>query len=169
MLVSLLVQSGCGVTVAMTRNARRFIGDATFAGLTGRAVLVSPWRMTDDSAIPHLHAAERADLILVAPATANIIAKLAGGVADDLVSALLLGAACPVMLAPAMNQHMWRHPAVQRNIGFLRVSGFALVGPETGWQACRTVGPGRMSEPATLAEAVRQQLQRKPPKNANRR
>ncbi len=163
--VSMLVQQGCGVTVAMTRNARRFVGEATFAGLTGRGVLISPWRVTEAAGIPHLKTSERADLILVAPATANIIGKLAGGIADDLVSALLLGAACQVMLAPAMNENMWRHPAVQRNVAFLTASGFALIGPESGWQACRAVGPGRMSEPDTITESVAQRLLAGPPRD----
>jgi phosphopantothenoylcysteine decarboxylase/phosphopantothenate--cysteine ligase len=146
-LVSRLVQAGAGVTVAMTPSARRFVGRATFEGLTGREVATRLWGGGD---ICHLKLSESADLIIVAPATANCLGKLAGGLADDLVSALLLGAACPVMLAPAMNQNMWRHPAVQRNVSWLREQGFHLVGPGSGWQACRTVGAGRMSEPEAI-------------------
>jgi len=153
-LVSALVQRGCGVTVAMTRAARRFVGPVTFEALTGRRVLVSLWHGGEPGDIQHLALSERADLIVVAPATANLLGKLANGIADDLVSALLLGAACPVLLAPAMNARMWQHAAVQRNLTFLRESGFAFVGPEEGWQACRTVGVGRMSEPETLLEAI---------------
>jgi phosphopantothenoylcysteine decarboxylase/phosphopantothenate--cysteine ligase len=164
-LVSMLVQDGCGVTVAMTRNARRFVGPITFQALSGRPVVTSPWRASGSGDIQHLKLSETADLILVAPATANIIGKLAGGIADDLVSTLLLGAACPVILAPAMNTRMWQHPAVQRNVAFLRESGFELVGPEEGWQACGTVGPGRMSEPETLLAAVRAHLLRGKPKS----
>lgn len=163
--VSMLVQQGCGVTVAMTRNARRFVGEATFAGLTGRGVLISPWRVTETDGIPHLKFSECADLILVAPATANIIGKLAAGIADDLVSTLLLGAACPVMLAPAMNENMWRHPAVQRNVAFLAANGFTLIGPDSGWQACRAVGPGRMSEPDAITQRVAQRLLATPPRD----
>jgi len=165
-LVSMLVQHGCGVTVAMTRNARRFVGPITFQALTGRPVVTNPWRTSNSGDIQHLKLSETADLILVAPATANIIGKLAGGIADDLVSTLLLGAACPVILAPAMNTRMWQHPAVQRNVALLRERGFELVGPEEGWQACGTVGPGRMSEPQTLLAAVREHLLRNKPKSS---
>lgn len=160
--VSRLVQRGCGVQVAMSRSARRFIGPATFEALTARPVAVSMWRGRGQ--IDHLRLSETADLIVVAPATANVIGKLAGGIADDLVSALLLGAACPVLMAPAMNVHMWNHPAVQRNIAWLREQGVRFVGPEEGWQACRAVGMGRMSEPETLLEAVAAQLLESPPR-----
>jgi len=95
-LVSELVQQGCGVTVAMTRHATRFVGPVTFRALTGRPVLTSLWRESDDAGMHHLAISERADLMVVAPATANIIGKLAGGLADDLVTTMLLGAACPV-------------------------------------------------------------------------
>ncbi len=155
-LVSRLAQAGCGVTVAMTRSARRFIGRVTFEALSGRPVVTSMWR--GDGDIQHLKHSEQADLIVVAPATANVIGKLAGGISDDVVSALLLGAACPVMLAPAMNTHMWQHPAVRRNVNWLSEQGFDLVGPNTGWQACRAHGPGRMAEPEELFEAVRARL-----------
>lgn len=159
-LVSKLAQAGCGVTVAMTRSARRFIGRVTFEALSGRAVVGSMWR--GDGDIQHLKHSERSDLIVVAPATANVIGKLAGGISDDVVSALLLGAACPVMLAPAMNTHMWQHPAVQRNVNWLSEQGFDLVGPNNGWQACRAFGPGRMAEPEELFEAVRTRLLAQP-------
>ncbi len=164
-LVSQLVQQGCGVTVAMTRSGRRFVGETTFAALTGRSVGTSLWPSSDSASIQHLAITEAADLVVVAPATANIIGKLAGGIADDLVSTLLLGAASPVLLAPAMNVRMWQHPAVQRNVAFLREAGFLLVGPEVGWLACRDVGPGRMSEPEKLLEAISQQLRKKLPKS----
>jgi phosphopantothenoylcysteine decarboxylase/phosphopantothenate--cysteine ligase len=162
----MLIQEGCGVTVAMTRSAQRFVGPATFQALTNRPVLTSMWRPADPGGFEHLRPSEMADLIVVAPATANLIGKLAGGIADDLVSTLLLAADCPVLLAPAMNARMWRHPAVQRNVAFLREHGFLLVGPEEGWLACGEVGPGRMSEPEVLLAAVREQLLRQPPKSA---
>lgn len=160
-LVSRLVQRGCGVTVAMTRSARRFVGRATFVALSGRPVASSLWRVAD---IPHLATAQTADLVVVAPATANIIGKLAGGIADDLVSTLLIGAACPVMMAPAMNARMWQHPAVQHNAAVLSERGVIVVGPESGWQACREVGPGRMVEPEMLLERVEAQLKSAPPR-----
>jgi phosphopantothenoylcysteine decarboxylase len=165
-LVSKLVQGGCGVTVALTRNARRFVGATTFRALTGRPVLTTLWPARDAGDMLHLDPSERADLLVVAPATANVIGKLAGGIADDLVSTLLLGAACPVLLAPAMNTRMWQHPAVQRNMGFLREHGLLLVGPVDGWLACGDVGPGRMSEPEVLLEAIRAQLRSGPPRGS---
>jgi phosphopantothenoylcysteine decarboxylase/phosphopantothenate--cysteine ligase len=165
-LVSRLVQDGCGVTVAMTRSARRLVGPTTFRALSGRPVLTSLWHAADPGALEHLRPSETADLLVVAPATANVLGKLANGIADDLVSTLLLGADCPVLLAPAMNTRMWQHPAVQRNVAFLREHRFALVGPEDGWLACGTVGPGRMSEPETILAAVRQQLLSRPPRKA---
>ncbi len=157
-LVSTLVQEGCGVSVAMTRNARRFVGPLTFQALTGRKVYSNPWRDAADGDQRHLTLSETADLILVAPATANLIGKLAGGIADDLVSTLLIGADAPVMIAPAMNTRMWNHPAVQRNVEFLRETGFTIAGPGSGWLACRTVGEGRMIEAAELISAVRERL-----------
>ncbi len=165
-VVSQLVQEGCGVTAALTRGARRFIGPTTLQALTGRPVLTSQWHTTDPGAMEHLHPSEMADLIVVAPATANILGKLANGIADDLVSTLLLGADCPVLLAPAMNTRMWQHPAVQRNVAFLHQAGFGFVGPEEGRLACGTSGPGRMSEPEAILAAIRAQLTRRPPKSA---
>jgi phosphopantothenoylcysteine decarboxylase/phosphopantothenate--cysteine ligase len=127
-------------------------------------VLTTLWHAGDDEPFQHLRPSERADLIVVAPATANIIGKLAGGIADDLVSTLLLGAACPVLLAPAMNTRMWQHPAVQRNVAFLRQHGFQLVGPEEGHLACGVEGPGRMSEPDALRRAILETLRARPPR-----
>ncbi|MGE0481502.1 MAG: flavoprotein [Phycisphaerae bacterium] len=164
-LVSTLVQRGCGVAVAMTRNARRFVGPVTFQALSGRAVHLDPWRPADAGDITHLKLSESADLIVVAPATADVIGKFAGGLADDLVSALLLGAACPVMLAPAMNARMWQNAAVQRNVALLRDAGVLMVGPESGWQACRAVGVGRMSEPDAIVAAIVEQLRAAGPRN----
>jgi phosphopantothenoylcysteine decarboxylase/phosphopantothenate--cysteine ligase len=153
-LVSLLVQRNCGVTVAMTRAARRFVGPVTFQALSGRRVYTSMWPHESAGEIQHLSLSQTAQLVVVAPATADVIGKLAGGLADDLVTSLLLGAACPVLLAPAMNAKMWAHPAVQRNVKFLRDNGFSFVGPNSGWQACREVGPGRMAEPEELLSAI---------------
>lgn len=168
-VVSSLVQDGCGVTVATTRNARRFVGSLTFQALTGRPVQTSPW--IDDgsgsrgaSNQRHLNLTEIADLVLVAPATANVIGKLAAGIADDLVSTLLLGADCPAIIAPAMNTRMWQHPSVQRNVAFLREAGYVIVGPEAGWLACRTIGAGRMTEAAELVEITRKTLLRSHPR-----
>jgi phosphopantothenoylcysteine decarboxylase/phosphopantothenate--cysteine ligase len=161
-LASWLVQRECGVTVAMTRAARRFVGELTFRALTGRPVYTSLWGERGDGEIRHLRLTEAADLVVVAPATANILGKLAGGIADDLVSSLLLGAACPVLLAPAMNARMWQHPAVQRNLRLLREDGIRTIGPDAGWQACRAIGPGRMSEPDAIAAVICELLRAAP-------
>lgn len=162
-LVSRLVQRGCGVSVAMTRNARRFVGPLTFEALCGRPVALSMWR--GRGRIEHLSLTERAELVVVAPATANIIAKLAQGIADELVSTLLLGAPGPVLLAPAMNTRMWQHPATQRNVARLREDGHLLVGPEEGWQACGAVGPGRMAEPEAIVDAIARFFAEHPPRS----
>jgi phosphopantothenoylcysteine decarboxylase len=160
-LISRLVQRGCGVTVAMTRAARRFVGAVTFQALSGRPVYSNLWSAAASGDIEHLTLGAKADLIVVAPATANVLAKLAGGIADDLVSSLLLGAACPVLLAPAMNTRMWEHPATRRNVQFLARNGYAMIGPDSGWQACRETGPGRMSEPDAIVECVGEMLARR--------
>lgn len=163
-VVSTLVQEGCGVSVAMTRNARRFVGPVTFEALSGRPVATTLWLRGPAGEHQHIRASETADLILVAPATANVIGKLAAGIADDLVSTTLLGAQCPVLLAPAMNLHMWEHPAVRRNVAFLRDNGFQFIGPAAGWLSCRAVGPGRMSEPDEIVAALRAALLKSPPR-----
>lgn len=168
-LVSLLVQSGAGVSVAMTRAARRFVSELTFRALSGRRVFTSLWEGVADNEISHLRRSEEADLIVVAPATANILGKLAGGIADELVSSLLLGAACPVMLAPAMNERMWAHPSVQRNVNMLSAAGVLMIGPAEGWQACRAVGVGRMAEPSEIHAAIASQLRRAPAKRSRTR
>lgn len=164
-LASALVQSGCGVTVCMTANAQRFVGPVTFRALTGRAVFTDAWETTGNADIHHLTLTERADLLIVAPATANILGKLAHGIADELVSALLLGSDCPILMAPAMNTRMWNHPATQRNLAFLRDEAKVhFVGPDEGWLACRTVGSGRMSEPDAICAAATQLLKARPPR-----
>lgn len=160
-VVSALAQRGCGVTVAMTRNARRFVGEITFEALSGRPVATSHWRAAEHVGVQHLQLSERADLLLLAPATANTIAKYALGLADDLVSNLLLGAACPVVIAPAMNERMWANPATRRNVALLQEAGVEFIGPEAGWQACRAIGPGRMSEPEAIVERVSARLREK--------
>lgn len=165
-VVSTLVQAGCGVTIAMTRNARRFVTPLTFQALSGRPVCFSLWGSDSAGEQKHLRLSEIADLILVAPATANIIGKLANGIADDLVSTLLVGADCPILLAPAMNSRMWNHPAMRRNMATLHKWGCTFVGPDTGWLACRTVGEGRMSEPNAIVDAVTSRLTSRKPRNS---
>ena len=164
-VVSRLVQAGAGVTAVMTRSARKFIGRATLQALTGRQVYTTLWDGGEGKYDPrHISLTEAADLFLVAPATGNILGKVASGIADDLVSTLVMAADSPVLFAPAMNSRMWCNPIVQDNVARLRRFGYGFVEPGEGWLACRTIGPGRMAEPDAILQAVRQALQARPPK-----
>jgi phosphopantothenoylcysteine decarboxylase/phosphopantothenate--cysteine ligase len=152
-LVSALVQKGHGVTVVMTRAARKFVGPATFRALTNRSVITDQF----DRRFPlgaHIELAEKAELLCVAPASADVLGKAACGLADDALSTLLLSFTGPVLLAPAMNTAMWEKRAVQRNVATLRNDGFHFVDPQEGWQSCRRVGMGRMAEPAEIEAAI---------------
>ena len=158
MLVSRLVQDGAGVTVVMTESASRFIGAATFEALTGRGVVTG---LFSDPRFPlgaHIQLSERANLLVVAPATANFIAKAAHGIADDALSTLYLAFTGPCLCAPAMNAAMWEKPAVARNCDQLRKDGVLLVGPGEGWLSCRTRGMGRMAEAEEIRETILEQL-----------
>ena len=163
-LVSTLVQSGAGVTVAMTRAARKFVGPVTFQALTGRDVLSSLWDFDDRCGVRHITLTSAADLMLIAPATANIIGKIAGGIADDLLSTLVISADSPVVLAPAMNDRMWSNPIVKGNVSRLAELGYRFVGPGEGWLACGTLGPGRMAESQEIFEVIVGMLKANPPK-----
>ena len=166
-VVSSLVQQGAGVTVAMTESATRFVGPLTFQSLSGRRVITSLWSSDDHLDAQHIRLTETADLFLIAPATANLIGKIAAGIADDVPTTLVLSAACPVVLAPAMNTRMYENPIVQRNVKTLSDLGYALIEPAEGWLACRTVGAGRMAEPETILEAVAGRLSQQPPKRSS--
>lgn len=154
-LVSELVQSGVGVTVVMTRAATKFVGPATFRALTGRRVFTRMFDAQEFPLGPHIELARQAELLCVAPATAHLLAQAAQGLADDLLSTLLLCFSGPVVLAPAMNTEMWEKSAVQRNIAQLRQDGYHLVGPQDGWLSCRQRGMGRMAEPAEIGQYLR--------------
>ncbi|MFQ5414738.1 MAG: flavoprotein [Phycisphaerae bacterium] len=166
-VVSELVQRGAGVRVAMTRAARRFVGPMTFQALTGRAVLTSLWRSHDVGDVQHIGVTDTADLMLIAPATANVIGKIAAGIADDLVTTLVVSAASPVVLAAAMNSRMWANPIVRDNVTRLASAGFTLLEPDEGWLACRDTGPGRMREPRDILDTIAAILQKTPPKRGN--
>lgn len=153
-LVSRLVQRGAGVTVAMTDAAQRFVTPLTFEALTARRVFTGLWHEADYHDPQHLRLTEAADLFVIAPATANMIAKIAHGIADDLVSTMVMSADCPVLLAPAMNTRMWENPVVQENLQIVTRHGLKLVPPGEGWLACRTVGVGRMAEPERILEEI---------------
>jgi phosphopantothenoylcysteine decarboxylase/phosphopantothenate--cysteine ligase len=152
-LVSQLVQDGAEVRVVMTRAAGKFIGRATFEALTGRPVLTRAFNDPDHPLGPHIALAD-AELLCIAPATANFLAKAAHGLADDLLSTLYLAFKGPVLMAPAMNDAMWEQPAVQRNVEELNADGIHLVGPGEGWLSCRTTGKGRMAEPDEIRKAI---------------
>jgi phosphopantothenoylcysteine decarboxylase/phosphopantothenate--cysteine ligase len=156
-LVSSLVQDGRGVTVVMTRAARKFIGPATFRALTGRSVASDQFDRHHPLGA-HIELADKAELLCVAPASADLLAKAACGLADDLLSTLLLSFGGPVLLAPAMNSAMWEKPSVQRNIATLRKDGVHFVDPQSGWQSCRRSGMGRMAEPADIEAAIKRLL-----------
>ncbi len=153
-LTSLLVQQGAGVTAVLTRNARKFIGEATFAALTGRPVATRGFDPSSHPLGAHIELAARADCIVVAPASADFLAKAAQGSADDLLTTLLLCAECPVVFAPAMNAAMWAKPAVQRNVAQVAADGAHIVPPGSGWLSCRQAGVGRMAEPTEIAAAI---------------
>lgn len=151
-LARLLVKHGIEVHVAMTEAATHFITAETMQALTGQPVLLDQWQ--DERGMTHIQSSRRADAILIAPATADFMAKLAHGVADDLLSTLCLARDCPLLLAPAMNQQMWANAATQRNVRQLQADGITFFGPVSGVQACGEHGMGRMLEAADLAHAV---------------
>jgi phosphopantothenoylcysteine decarboxylase/phosphopantothenate--cysteine ligase len=155
-LVRRLRDAGAQVQVAMTENALRFIGAQTFQAVSGMPVRTSLWDAAAEAAMGHLELARWADQVVIAPATANTIARLAQGFADDLVSTLCLATTAPIAIAPAMNHRMWLHPATQANIATLRSRGVQLIGPGDGPLAEGESGPGRLSEPDEIVAALAQ-------------
>ncbi len=160
MLASRLVQAGSAVRVAMTDAAGRFVTPLTFQTLTGRRVYTSLWQSSEDFDSQHVSLTGSADLMIIAPATADILAKMAAGIADDLVSTLALAAhgACPILMAPAMNTRMWLAPPTQDNLARLKTWSVHVIGPAEGRLACNTTGPGRMSEPEEILAKATQIL-----------
>ncbi len=156
-LASMLVKEGFVVRCVLTDNACKLITPRTFEAITGRQVITSMWETAVEYQISHIDILSQSDVIIVAPATANIIAKAATGIADDMLSTTLCaGWDKPVLLAPAMNNRMWTNPATQRNIRLLAEQGWHIVGPETGKLACGTDAIGRMSEPEDILINLRQ-------------
>ncbi|MDX8399241.1 MAG: bifunctional phosphopantothenoylcysteine decarboxylase/phosphopantothenate--cysteine ligase CoaBC [Gallionellaceae bacterium] len=156
-LARLLVKQGIEVQVAMTEAATHFITPATMQALTGHPVLINQWQ--DDNGMAHIQSSRIADAIVIAPATADFIAKLANGLADDLLSTLCLARDCPLLVAPAMNKQMWANAATQRNVQQLLTDGVSLLGPVSGVQACGEEGMGRMLEAEALANEIVATLQ----------
>jgi phosphopantothenoylcysteine decarboxylase/phosphopantothenate--cysteine ligase len=154
-LARLLIKDGADVRVAMTEAATRFIGTATLQALTGQPVWSDLWDARVNDAMGHIELSRDRELILVAPASADFMAKLAHGLADDLLSTLCVARRSPLMVAPAMNVEMWQNAATQRNAEMLRADGVQIVGPASGGQACGEMGMGRMTEPADILADVR--------------
>lgn len=154
-LVSKLAQEEATARVIMTAHATEFVGPATFQALSGQPVYTSTFAAPETYGMGHLSLQATADALLVAPATANLLAKAAAGICDDLVSTTIASMTCPILFAPAMNSVMWQQPANQRNVATLRADGRTIVGPGSGWLACRDVGEGRMAEVPELLDALR--------------
>lgn len=157
-LARLLVKDGAQVRAVMTPSATEFLGPMTLQAITGEVVRDRLFDAAHEAAMGHIELARWADLVVVAPATADFLARAAGGMADDLLTTLCLASDAPLLLAPAMNQAMWRHAATQANAAVLRERGVQLLGPDDGQQACGDVGPGRMLEPSAILAAVAQRL-----------
>ena len=154
-LVRLLVKEEALVRVIMTDNAGYFVGPMTFEALSQQKVCRTLFETSDEAAIQHIHWAQESDAVVIAPATANIIGKLAGGIADDALSTFMLAVTCPVLICPAMNTNMYQSPQVQHNLERLRSYGYKVLEPGSGELACGTVGPGRLPDPAIIMDAVR--------------
>ena len=153
-LVRLLGRQGADVQVAMTDGARHFVTATTFQALSGKPVFTDQWDARMPNAMAHIDLSRQADLILVAPASADFLARIAHGLADDLLTTMVLARDCPLLVAPAMNRQMWESPATRRNVAQLQADGVGLLGPACGEQACGEVGAGRMLEPEEILEEV---------------
>ena len=155
-----LQRAGCNVKVAMTRRACEFVQPLTFRALSGQHVIVDDYAPDNPDPIAHITFSQTIDLLVVAPATANVISKFANGIADDFLTSTYLACTAPVLIAPAMNTTMLQHPSTQRNLKQLRADGLHIIEPDAGEMACGTVGPGRLSEPDRIVAAALEILQR---------
>ena len=156
-LASKLTAAGANLKTIMTENACQLIMPKSFEAVTGAQVYTNPWNSSDEFKISHVNLVDWADMVVVAPATANIIGKVAGGICDDLLSTTLC--VCwkkPTLMVPAMNNNMWENPAVQRNVKAVEEAGFKFLGPQEGRLACGAVGAGRMTEPADIIRNIEQ-------------
>lgn len=161
-LVRALKKQGADVQVIMTEAAKSFITELTMQALSGHPVLSETLKPQSNSGIEHIEMATKADAIIIAPATANTLARIRAGMANDLLTAIVLAATCPVYVAPAMNENMWKNPITQDNLKVLQSYGFKVISPETGFQACGASGPGRMAEPEHIVDHLVKQLNYKP-------
>lgn len=153
-LVRLLIQEGFSVQVVMTRGAAEFVTPLTFQTLSGRPVATETFNLVQESEIGHIHLADEADVLVIAPATANVIGKLAAGIADDLLTTVIMATQAPVLIAPSMNVHMYDHPILQENLRKLRRVGYHLMEPAAGYLACGYEGKGRLPEPEKIVEEI---------------
>src|ERR1051325_1990150 len=154
-LLRLLVTRGFAVQVIMTRGAMEFVTPLTFQTLSGRPVATETFNLTQESQIGHINVADSADAFVIAPATANIIGKIAAGIADDLLTTVLLATRAPVLVVPAMNIHMYEHPIVQKNLDRLKNIGYRVMEPDAGYLACGYEGKGRLPDPERIFASVR--------------
>src|SRR5210317_690796 len=157
-LIRLLRKQGASVTPVLTKSAAQFVTPLSVSALAGEKVYTDLFDLTDEAEMGHIQLSRVADLVVVAPATADVMAKMAQGRADDLASTLLLATDTPVMISPAMNVRMWQHPATQRNLTTLKSDNVTVIGPNEGDMACGEYGPGRMSEPAEILDAITAKL-----------
>jgi phosphopantothenoylcysteine decarboxylase/phosphopantothenate--cysteine ligase len=158
-LVRLLRREGCAVTCVLSENGGQFVTPLSLQALSENRVYGELFSLTDESEMGHIQLSRAADVLVVAPASANVLARMAAGLADDLASTVLLATDKPVLVAPAMNVRMWQHPATVANMALLKARGVRVVGPDAGAMACNEFGPGRLAEPATIVEAIRNLLQ----------
>jgi len=157
-LTSRLVQAGHDVTVVMTKSATELVKPRTFSALSRNPVHTDLWDPAENRHTEHISLAEAPELVILAPATANILGKIAHGIADEILSTTLLAVTVPVLVAPAMNVHMYEHPMVQENMARLKGIGYEFVEPGEGYLACGDIGKGRMAEPAAIFEAIEARL-----------
>src|SRR5271163_3619739 len=153
-LIRLLRARGCGVVCVLTAASREFVTPLSLQALSESKVYTDLFSLTDESEMGHIQLSRSADLVVVAPASANLLAKMAAGLADDLATTLLLATDKPVLVAPAMNVRMWLHPATQANMALLSQRGVRVVGPDEGEMACHEYGPGRLAEPPAILAAI---------------
>ncbi len=153
-LVRLLNKAGYGVTAVLTEAGARFVTPLSLQALTGNRVFTDLWSLTDESEMGHIELSRAAELVVVAPASADILARMAAGIANDMATTVLLATDKPVLVAPAMNVRMWQHAATQANLATLRGRGVTVVGPDEGEMACHEYGPGRLAEPASILAAI---------------
>lgn len=168
-LTSKLTQAGAVVRVVMSDAAAKFVTPLSFQAISKNDVYTDTFDEKESDKIAHIHLADWADLILVAPATANVIGKIAGGIADNMITTTILAATCPVLLAPAMNVHMYDHPAVKRNMDILSQYGYMFIEPNEGYLACGYVGKGRLEEPEVIAAKVSEFFNRETGKFAGKK